>query len=57
MRRLWTLIVGPDPRQLQSEFALWTREMVRELIRREFGVGLSVVSVGRLLANMGLSPC
>jgi transposase len=56
MRRLWTLIVGADPRQLQFEFALWTREMVRELIRREFGVGLSVVSVGRLLAKMGLSP-
>jgi transposase len=56
MRRLWALIVGTDPRQLEFEFALWTREMVRELIRREFGVGLSVVSVGRLLAKMGLSP-
>jgi transposase len=56
MRRLWNLIVGTDPRQLQFEFALWTREMVRELIRREFGVGLSVVSVGRLLARMSLSP-
>lgn len=56
VRRLWTLIVGVDPRQLEFEFALWTRQMVRELIRREFGVGLSVVSVGRLLAKMGLSP-
>lgn len=56
MRKLWALIVGTDPRQLQFEFALWTREMVRELIRREFGVGLSVVSAGRLLAKMGLSP-
>lgn len=55
VRRLWTLIVGSDPRQLEFESALWTREMVRELIRREFGVGLSVVSVGRLLAKMGLS--
>ncbi|MHB1818402.1 MAG: IS630 family transposase [Streptosporangiaceae bacterium] len=56
VRRLWGLIVGSDPRQLQFDFALWTRGMVRELIRREFGVGLSVVSVGRLLARMGLSP-
>lgn len=56
VRRLWALIVGADPRQLEFEFALWTREMVRELIRREFGVGLSAVSVGRLLAKMGLSP-
>ena len=45
-----------SPRQLRFEFALWTREMVRELVRRQFGVGLSAVSVGRLLARMGLSP-
>jgi hypothetical protein len=30
--------------------------MVRELIRREFNVKLSVVSVGRLLRKLGLSP-
>ena len=56
MRRLRGLIVGSDPRQLQFGFALWTREMVRELIRSEFGVGLLAVSAGRLLARMGLSP-
>jgi transposase len=55
LRRLYTLIVGADPRQLAFGFALWTREMVRELIRREFAVGLSVVSVGRLLHKLGLS--
>jgi len=56
MSRLYGLIVGQDPRQMQSGFALWTREMVREVIRREFGVRLSVVSVGRLLRKLGLSP-
>lgn len=56
IRRIYTLIVGADPRQLSFGFALWTREMVRELIRRECGVGLSVVSVGRLLRTLGLSP-
>jgi transposase len=56
VRRLYTLIVGTDPRQLQFEFALWTRDMVRALIRREFGVSLSAVSVGRLLRALGLSP-
>jgi transposase len=30
--------------------------MVRELIRREFGVRLSEPSVGRLLRKLGLSP-
>src|SRR5215210_2890968 len=56
MRRLYTLIAGTDPRQLRFEFALWTRQMVRQLIRREFGVALSAVSVGRLLRTLGLSP-
>src|SRR5574337_117204 len=56
LSRLYELIVGNDPRQLSFGFALWTREMVRELIWREFTVKLSVVSVGRLLHTMGLSP-
>lgn len=54
--RLYALIVGQDPRQMSFEFALWTRELVRQVIRREFCVALSVVSVGRLLRTMGLSP-
>jgi transposase len=54
--RLYALILGNDPRQLSFGFALWTRSMIAELIRREFGVTLSEVSVGRLLKTMGLSP-
>ena len=49
LARLYHLVVGNNPRQLQFAFALWTRAMVRELIRREFAVALSAVSVGRLL--------
>src|SRR4029453_4891824 len=56
LQRVYTLVVGNDPRQLQFTFALWTRAMVRELIRREFSVRLSEVSVGRLLRKLGLSP-
>ena len=41
MRRLYTLIAGADPRQLEFGFALWTRDMVRTLIRREFRISLS----------------
>jgi hypothetical protein len=41
---------------LQFAFALWTRAMVGELIGRAFAVRLSVVSVGRLLRKLGLSP-
>jgi len=56
MRTLYTLIAGADPRRYEFEFVLWTREMVRVLIRREFEVALSAVSVGRLLRTLGLSP-
>ena len=55
-RRIYTLVVGTDPRQLQFEFALWTREMVAQLIEREFGISLARTTVGRLLRSMGLSP-
>ena len=56
LARLYGLVMGNDPRQLQFAFALWTRAMIRELIRREFDVRLSEVSVGRLLRKLGLSP-
>lgn len=56
MRRVYELVVGSDPRQLQFDFALWTRQMVRELIAREFGVAMSASAVGRMLHRLGLSP-
>ncbi len=56
LQKIYRLVVGKDPRQLKFEFALWTRGMIRELIRREFDVRLSDVSVGRLLHKLGLSP-
>ena len=51
----WTMTTK-NPMQMKFEFALWTRDMVRELIREHFNVRLSEVSVGRLLRKLGLSP-
>jgi transposase len=45
-----------NPLQLGFEFALWTRAMIREVIREQSGVRLSDVSVGRLLRKLRLSP-
>ncbi len=53
---LLRLIVGNDPRQLQFDFALWTRDMIRDVIRRKFGVEYTPQGVGKLLHRMGLSP-
>lgn len=53
---LYQMIVGKNPLQLKFDFALWTRDMVREVIRREFDLNLSAVSVGRLLHKLGFSP-
>lgn len=53
---LYRTITSKNPLQLRFEFALWTRGMVRDLIRETFGVHLSEVSVGRLLRKLGLSP-
>ncbi|MCU0305461.1 MAG: IS630 family transposase [Thermoanaerobaculales bacterium] len=56
LKRIYELVTRKNPLQLKFEFALWTRGMVRELIRREYGVKLSEVSVGRLLHKLGLTP-
>ncbi len=56
LRRIYNVVTMKDPRQLKFEFALWTRSMVRQLIRSEFGIRMSDVSVGRLLRKLGLSP-
>jgi transposase len=55
-RQVFRRINGKDPRQYGFDFALWTRKVVGELIEREFGVQLGVTAVGKLLAQLGLTP-
>lgn len=56
MRMLFTMIAGSNPAQYQLDFALWTRDLVRQVIAKQFGVELSVGSVGRILRGLGMSP-
>jgi transposase len=55
MRWLFDTITMKNPVQLKFEFALWTCDMVRQLIARKFKVQLSRTSVNRLLTQLGLS--
>ena len=47
---------GKDPRQYGFDFGLWTRQIVGALIGQKFGVQLGVTAVGRLLAELDITP-
>src|SRR2546430_3955353 len=47
---------GKDPRQYGFDFGLWTRQIVGALIAQKFGVRLGVTAVGRLLAELDITP-
>jgi transposase len=52
---VYKVVTLGDPRQYKFEFALWTSNMVRVLIRRQWGIALSRASVCRLLNQLGLT--
>jgi transposase len=55
LRWIYKTVTGTNPAQLDFEFALWTREMIAHLIHKRYKIRLSGVSVGRLLAQMGIT--
>ena len=54
--RIRAMIVGTMPDQLKLQFSLWTRAAVASLIAREYGIAVSLVTVGRYLRAWGWSP-
>lgn len=53
---VYKAVTQGDPRQYKFPFALWTRGAIAILIYRRYGIRLSVNSVGRLLAQLGITP-
>jgi transposase len=53
--RIRSLIVGKMPDQLKLPFYLWTRAAVARLIAREYGLAVSLTTVGRYLKAWGMS--
>lgn len=55
MAWIYKVVTSKNPQQMRFAFALWTLDMVKVVIRRQFGVQLSRSSVGRLMDQLGLS--
>jgi transposase len=55
IRWIYDTVTTKNPLQFKLPFALWTRAQIRALIAQRYSVKLSLVSVGRLLAQLGLS--
>jgi transposase len=54
-QQVFRWINGKNPRQYGFDFDLWTRQVVAKLIADKFRVELSLTSVGKLLAGLGLT--
>ena len=55
-QKIAALIVGNNPDQLKLPGFLWTRALVRDLIRQRFGIEVGEDTAGRYLRAWGMSP-
>jgi transposase len=56
MATLARIVRTTTSQQLKFTYALWTLAIIREVIRRQFRVRLSEISVGPLMGRLGFTP-
>ena len=56
IRWIYQTVTEKNPLQLKFTFALWTANMIGQVIDKKFSVKLSKASVCRLLVQLGLTP-
>lgn len=54
--QLREMIVGKDPRQYGFDFGLWTRNLIKDLVKLKFGKTLGLTAIGTLLARLEITP-
>jgi transposase len=54
--RVRRAVLGKHPEQVALPGLVWTRPQVRDLVRRWYGIGLSLVTIGKYLRSWRLSP-
>ena len=55
MRWIANTVRDNAPNQLSFEFGLWTLRLIGQLIERQFGMALSLPTLGKLMAQLGFS--
>lgn len=55
-RTIRQLVIDKCPDQLKLPFVLWTREAVRDLIQRKYGITVSINTAGNYLRGWGFTP-
>lgn len=55
LKWLYDAVTSGDPRQYQFEFCLWTRRIIKVMLKKIHGIEISESSASGLLKQLGLS--
>jgi len=56
MQWIASAVKNSTPNQLSFDFGLWTLRLIGQLIERQFGMTLSLPTLGKVMAQLGFTP-